>query len=318
MSSGNFDCKRILINSQFRDGGSSFNGADFIWRFQERIENVRCAELRQFVFENGVYNVDESNNTFIMSEGWIGDSNTPATDPNGWTMFGEKVTIASGLYDDTSLCNAIGSAMTGTSIVYGNANIYIAQLVSGIINITGSVDPADVELSKFAIGFVDAEGNSFANCGKLLGFTDVTNFNIYNTLNVLSIVTSAINTIRANVECKLASFDYLLIQSQKLGNDMSFYSTSIPNPDPSLALKGSASGCWASILNTPSANNSTILYENPRNAELTTIKYPYSLDYVDIRILDKYGRVVDIRKNNVTIVVDLFIDKKSQNISSTR
>jgi hypothetical protein len=50
MSLGTLDRKTVLINSQFRESGTA---SDFKWRFQERIENIRHAEVRYFVFENG-------------------------------------------------------------------------------------------------------------------------------------------------------------------------------------------------------------------------------------------------------------------------
>jgi hypothetical protein len=82
-------------------------------------------------------------------------------------------------------------------------------------------------------------------------------------------------------------------------------------------VPGSAAGAWAFIPNSVSPNNSTILYENPKPAQLDTLKRPFGLDAIDIRIIDKYGRIVNMRTNNVHLVIEVYTDKDSQAISSS-
>jgi hypothetical protein len=94
---------------------------------------------------------------------------------------------------------------------------------------------------------------------------------------------------------KIANYDLLLIQSDRLGNSI----TSAQGFD-----------CWWAIPSANSLNNSTtISYENTRHPLLETAwKVPRDFEFIDIRILDKFGKVVDIGNNNIQIVVECFTD----------
>lgn len=299
---GRLDRKSVLINSQFREQGTA---SSFRWRFQERVENIRHAEIRFFVFENGVYNVDQTNNTFYLSEDGTLDLS------GNWVYNYDlmPVSIPEGYYDDQTLASTISLAMSQVSYANNSTpNIYFTQILSdGKLAI--SIDD-DIN---FAISF----GNgtlAFPGTGELLGFGTNTVPNYWNLGD-----SDFYRTIVSPNPMRLASFDYLLVQSQKLGNDISFYSSSEPDPDPSQTLRANATSCFAFIPNTtPSQNNSTIIWENYRSPQIYTLKYPYSLDYVDITIVDKYGRPIKARDNNVSIMVELYTDKDSQNVPSVR
>lgn len=295
---GKLDKKVILINSQFRESGTS---SAFTWRFQERIDNVRLANLRHFIFENGVYNVDASNNTFFLSEGnSVVISGTPVYSTGNMT-----VQIPDGYYDDETLASTIGLVMTSISNQQGEGNIYLVQFTStGVLQISGQSDSIP-----FAVGFTNGS-LVWSGTAKLLGFNNWTTPEAYPSYS-----SGLYNTIQGDVPASLASFDYLLVQSQKLGNDLSFYSSSLASPPPSTVLSPSSAGCFAFVPNTtPNTNNSTIVYENVVPPYLETIKYPFSLDYVDIAVVDKYGRQVIPRDNNISLVIELYIDKTSQNV----
>lgn len=299
---GDFDRKTILINSQFRESGTS---SQFSWRFKERIEGIRHAELRYFVLENGVYNVDTTNNRFFLSE-------NGSLTGGGWTYqyTNMSITIPEGYYDDTTLAETIGSVMSNVSSASGGHYIYSVQFQStGIMSITNTSTSLD-----FAIGFTDGTTpvppSLPRKTATLLGFSNFTNQNAYNSL-----ASGLFRTIVANVPARLASFDYVLVQSQKLGNDIGFYSAGGTTPNTSDVLMPSATGCFAFVPNyTPSQDNSTIIYENTRPPQISTLKYPYSLDYVDIAIVDKYGQTVNLRNNNVHLVIELFTNKTSQSL----
>jgi hypothetical protein len=298
VSVGKLDRKVILINSQFRESGTP---SSFIWRFQERVENVRLANLRHFVFENGVYTVDDTNNAMYLSEG-TGAVISGTTQYDAPLML---ITIPNGYYDDETLASTIGLALTSISSQQGNGNLYFVQFTStGILQISGQNDNIN-----FAIGFTNGT-TSFPLTASLLGFNNALTQNAYE-----SETSGLYLTVQGDNPSQLASFDYLLVQSQKLGNDLSFFSSPIANPPPSAIIPPSASGCFAFIPNTtPNTSNSTIIYENVVPPYLETIKYPFSLDYVDISIVDKYGRQVLPRDNNITLVIELYTDKAGENV----
>jgi hypothetical protein len=94
---------------------------------------------------------------------------------------------------------------------------------------------------------------------------------------------------------KVANYDLLLVQSDRLGNSI----TSAQGFD-----------CWWAIPNANSQNNSTsITYENIRHPLLETAwKVPRDLEFIDIRLMDKFGKVVSIGSNNLQLVVECFTD----------
>ena len=67
---------------------------------------------------------------------------------------------------------------------------------------------------------------------------------------------------------------------------------------------------------TRTSNNNALVYENLRPPQISTLKFPFSLDYVDIAVVDKFGQVVDLSNQSLTIVVDLYLDKRGQQIST--
>lgn len=321
MSEGQFDRKQIIINSQFREAGST-STTDFTWRFKERIEGVRHAELRYFIFENGAYNITSSNNTFYLTEFSDNGGNT-ASFPAGLNNYYFPVTIPVGAYDDTSLIQAIGLAMTATSIantIAGQDPIlyFVTFDGQGVLSITCSYNRS------FAILF-DATSATQTACASLLGFTTSANTSATPPSNQRSWASGQAFTVFGSSPQQLTNYDYLLIKSQKLGNDISFWSATgvtdqsaiipefYPNTSVSPPFKSPAS-CFAFVPNTVanSGNTYSIIYELQRPPQITNLKHPYSLDYVDIQVCDKYGQVINAYTNNITIGLELFLDKKSE------
>lgn len=309
MSEGQFDRKQIIINSQFRDAGSK-SSTDFTWRFEERVEGIRHAELRYFVFENGAYNINSSNNTFLLTEYTDQTGTTP-------TFTDQLVSIPVGSYDDTSLASAIGLSMTATSITHTvPPAIPMLYLVgfdnTGVLSITCSFGRA------FQMKFTSP---TYDLTAQVLGFT------VGSTKS--SVGSPQAFTVLGDTPQQLTNYDYLFIKSQKLGNDISFFSATgvtdqsavIPAPVRNVTqtpVKSPAS-CFAVVPNTVanSGNTYSIVYEQWRPPQIANLKRPYHLDYVDIQIVDKYGQVVNAFTNNITIGIELFLDKKSEPRSTT-
>jgi hypothetical protein len=302
-SLGQLDRKTVVINSTFRDMGTP---SSFMWKFSERVEGIRYADLRMFTVENGLYNVDSTNNTFYLSENWTLPSAV-------WTYSLLPVTIPTGYYDDVTFASTLGLAMSNASLNNGG-NLYLVQILnSGILQIS-LASASTTSNGTFAIGFTNGT-TTWQPTAQLLGFTTL-------TINAYSSLTSGLyQTITSNTPTALVVYDYLLVNSQKLGNDVSFYSgrysssTQIGTDTP---IKPSPSSCWAVVPNNqPSRDNNVLIWENVRPPQIATLKYPYSLDYIDINILDKFGVNVDLSGQSVTLVVELYTDKKGQDVSTT-
>jgi len=301
MSAGDFDRKTVIINSQFRESGTS---NAFSWRFQERVESIRHAEIRYFVLENGVYNITETNNTFYLSEGLVSGS---------WDRNNMEIVIPTGFYDDSSLTSTIGLCMTASSFAAGGANLYLVEQQStGFLQISNGINAGS---TNFAISFFNGV-TSQPLTAQLLGFQDSTTEYAY-----ASGAQGLFNTVVSDLPTRLANFDYLLIQSQRLGNDISFYANGNAVDGnqlvlPDARLKPSPTNCFAFIPNTAVSKNTSLIYDNQRPPQISTLKYPFTLDYIDIAVVDKLGNPVDLRGNNITLVIELYTDKRSQTISS--
>lgn len=302
-SLGQLDRKTIVINSAFRDSGTP---SSFQWKFSERVENIRYADLRMFTVENGLYNVDSTNNKFFLSENFVL--------PSGWTFLETQVVIPTGYYDDTTFASTLGLAMSQASRTNAG-NLYLVQILnSGLLQITSS-SASVISDGTFAIGFTNAVATSYPLTAELLGFVSLTP-NAYN-----SIISGLYQTIISDDPTALVIYDYLLVNSQKLGNDVSFYSGKYINTTligTDTPIRPNPSSCWAVVPNNqPSRDNNVLIWENVRPPQIATLKYPFSLDYVDINILDKLGRNVDLSGQSVSLVVELYTDKKGQDVSTT-
>jgi hypothetical protein len=302
MSVGDFDRKTVVINSQFRESGAS---NAFTWRFQERVESIRHAEVRYFILENGVYNVTEDNNTFYLSEGSVSGS---------WTRDNMEIVIPTGFYDDSTLTSTIGLCMTAASFGSGGANLYLVEQQStGFLQFSCGINAGSTD---FAISFFNGITSQLLTA-QLLGFTETTIEYAYTSAG-----SGLFNTVISDLPTTLANFDYLLIQSQRLGNDISFYANgnapAIGNQLvlPDARLRPSPTNCFAFIPNTSTSRNSSLIFNNQRPPQISTLKYPFTLDYIDIAIVDKLGNAVDLRGNNITLVIELYTDKRSQPVPS--
>jgi hypothetical protein len=135
-------------------------------------------------------------------------------------------------------------------------------------------------------------------CQELLGFTPITAL----PPEVPTAEPTQLNNpfeIIGPIPMTVYNYDILLIQSDRLGNSV----TSAQGFD-----------CWWVIPNTNSQRNSTtITYENTRHPLLETAwRVPRDLEFIDIRLLDKTGQVVDIGNNDIQLVVECFTDDSAR------
>jgi hypothetical protein len=201
--------------------------------------------------------------------------------------------------------------MLFTTAQNGGSNLYLVTFDGqGSISMTCSAGRS------FAITFPNTTLGS--NTALTLGFVPNTTYNSWTSGQGFTIV--------APNPQQLTNYDYLLIKSQKLGNDISFMSATgvvdqaavipayVPNTTTAPPYK-SPTSCFAIVPNTYTSiggGSWSIVYELQRPPQITNLKHPYSLDYIDIQVVDKYGQVIDPYTNNITLGIELFLDKKSE------
>jgi hypothetical protein len=101
--------------------------------------------------------------------------------------------------------------------------------------------------------------------------------------------------VTSTTPLRLSNYDMLLIQSDRLGND--------------IASRQGFSAWWAIPTGNTLANSTSITYDNVRGPVLDyRWKVPRDFEWLDIRLVDLSGKVVDIGTNNMQIVVECYTD----------
>ena len=134
-----------------------------------------------------------------------------------------------------------------------------------------------------------------------IGFQTMTGFQTYATQDGFPTIVPDNNVnppyiVRGFTEMYLANYDMLLIQSDRLGNEI---------------RSRQGFDAWWSILNGNTLSDSTtITYDNTRAPTLDCVwRVPRDLEYIDIRLIDIYGTVVNIgSNNNIQLVIECYTD----------
>jgi hypothetical protein len=234
------------------------------------VQNVVHVNLLSAVIENGVYNVDATNQSFSVT--FAGGSPVPLTIPTGY-------------YDDTGFVSILGSLLNSVSTL----------LTSG-----GTPTTFFVEISNMGILTIinDASNDwniTFGNLptAKLLGF---------NTIGPFTSLSTAPNgpySITGVSKIKLSNYDMLLVGSDRLGND--------------IASRDNFSSWWSILNGNQLTNSTTITYINyrPPTFEIAW-GTPRDIEWVDIRITDLAGKIIDIGTNDIQLVVELYTDESAR------
>ena len=133
------------------------------------------------------------------------------------------------------------------------------------------------------------------------GFQTMTGFTSYSTEDSLPTIApdSTPNPpylVRGFNQIYLANYDMVLIQSDRLGNEV---------------RSRQGFDAWWTILNGNNLTDSTtIAYDNTRTPTLDCVwKVPRDLEFIDIRLIDIYGSVINIgSNNNIQLVVECYTD----------
>lgn len=260
----------LLINSALRTNKSSTKTTDFIYSFPQKVQNVVHANLLSAVIENGVYNVDATNQSFSVT--FSGGSPV-------------NLTIPTGYYDDTTFVSLLGNLLNS---------------VSTLLTAGGSQTTFFVEISNMGVLTIlnDASHDwaiTFGNIptAKLLGFNTIGPFTPLSTTpnGPYSIV--GINKI------KLSNYDMLLVGSDRLGNE--------------IASRDNFSAWWSILNGNQLTNSTTITYINYRSPVLEVAwKTPRDIEWVDVRITDLNGKIIDIGTNDIQLVVELYTDETAR------
>lgn len=305
--------------------GTPFGNANnFQVMLPQAFNNVVKTEIRYFFMENGIDNVyDESydnqgslisvgNNTFYIRQGY--DSNNPNAG------YQHTIVIPSGYYDRRSLSQVI---LNLVNLIDASANadsvctIPSATLSSPIYNTTvsgGFLLPAQnfttCEIGSDGIFRLEALASSAIGTDWAISFKNRSNnnqkiltqvllgFAIPSLFNATSefepILLNGIYTLSSPYVSVIDVYNYILIQSQKLGSRVM-----------------STTGIEAYCIVPMSGNNTQIASQTGQfcydggNYSLDSAYFdtPRRLDVIDIRLADSTGALLDIGENTISIVI---------------
>lgn len=255
----------VLINSAYRNNPNATSTTDFVYTFPSRIDNVVHVNLLSAVVENGVYNVDNTNNSFV------------ALLNTGGTVVPHTISIPSGYYDDSTWVSEISNALNAINTLTGPGGAQSTFFVN--VNNQGYVTISNDLSFMWAMSFPAATA-------QLMGFGST----IYAPIATANgpYVIKGINKV------KLTNFDMLLLASDRMGNE--------------ITTNQSFGSFWSILNGNQLTNSTTITYINYRPPTLDILTSARDLEWVDIRLTDISGKVVNIGTNNIQLVVEFYTD----------
>lgn len=196
------------------------------------------------------------------------------------------IQIPTGYYTNTSLASTVAELLNNQAIS-GNGTFYTEVQTDGTFVV------ANTTSGNWGIRFMNGTFE-YTGTAKLLGFSDVSK---QYEPSVLA-GQDGPYTIKSDVEggIDLVPFEYVLLQSDKFGNDL---------------MTNSGLSAWWLVPNVANGvNSNSIVYENTRNPTLEYLTNPRDIEQFDIRVLNSNGEIIELQDNkNVTLVIEFYTKK---------
>lgn len=196
------------------------------------------------------------------------------------------IQIPTGYYTNTSLASTVAELLNN-QVISGNGTFYTEVQADGTFVI------ANTTSGNWGIRFMNGT-LEFTGTAALLGFSDVSKQYEPNVLQGQD----GPYTLKSDVEggVDLVPFEYVLLQSDKFGNDL---------------MTNSGLSAWWLVPNVANGvNANSIVYENTRNPTLEYLNNPRDIEQFDIRVLNSNGEVIELQDNkNVTLVIEFYTKK---------
>ena len=216
---------------------------------------------------------------------------TSSSELNSWTgvqPFANNILIQIpvGYYTNTSLASAVAELLNN-QVLTGNGTFYTEVQADGTFVI------ANTTSGNWGIRFMNGT-LTYEGTAALLGFENITKQYEPSVLQGQE----GPYTVKSDVEggLDLTPFEYVLVQSDKFGNDL---------------MTNSGLSCWWLVPNVANGvNANSIVYENTRNPTLEYLQNPRDIEQFDIRVLNSNGEILELQDNkNVVIVIEFYTKK---------
>jgi len=277
---------QLLINSINRDSPATSSTSNFWITPVQPVFDVVKIELRAAIIEDGIYNVTTDNNRFGIY-----------TSLDDFTAMVE-IALPPAYYDPSTLANTLLNTINKALITPSGEAI-------NNVSINTNTDVLYMESTSigFILNFVDPR---FYGAAALLGFNPG---NFYNSSTVLTSgglvavgigysgaiikpTVGATNGIQSPKKITLKSYDYVLLQSSKLGNRIT-----------------SAAGFGAfALIPLFAGDNAPFISNTTSFIDATYFIQKTKLDRIDVNIVDATGLPVNLQGNNVSLLFDIVQD----------
>jgi len=301
--------KTLCVDTLFRSNYDTTKSTDYIYKLPLPINNVMSLQLTSFEFPNTIYIFTSTNNTFELT---LYNINTGLTDVSGnpiYTTETQKITIQPGNYSSTEFKTIMNNIFINTQTVgLSFLNVDMSIQYNTIIYINNTpYDPSNNYYSPdfyFKINFAIGNQPIYKTAGWMIGFrkeiyiikkTD-TYTNIINTTPpiVYNGYLSSESTYGSTID------NYIFLEIDDYHNNFptnTFVSTNTTSYIGKNIL--------ARVVLTSGSN--TIITDNASDGILKKREYfgPIKLEKFRIRVLNRYGDVINIQQNDFSFVLEL-------------
>jgi len=301
--------KTLCVDTLFRSNYDTTKSTDYIYKLPLPINNVMSLQLTSFEFPNTIYIFTSTNNTFELT---LYNINTGLTDVSGnpiYTTETQKITIPPGNYSSTEFKTIMNNIFINTQTVgLSFLNVDMSIQYNTIIYINNTpYDPSNNYYSPdfyFKINFAIGNQPIYKTAGWMIGFrkeiyiikkTD-TYTNIINTTPpiVYNGYLSSESTYGSTID------NYIFLEIDDYHNNFptnTFVSTNTTSYIGKNIL--------ARVVLTSGSN--TIITDNASDGILKKREYfgPIKLEKFRIRVLNRYGDVINIQQNDFSFVLEL-------------
>jgi len=301
--------KTLCVDTLFRTNYDTSKSTDYIYKLPLPINNVMSLQLTSFIFPNTIYIFTENNNTFELI---LYNVNTGIIDLSGntnYTTETHKITIPPGNYSSQEFKTIMNNIFINTSSI-GLTFLKVDMSIqfNTIIHINNvPYDWSNTYYSPdfyFKINFAIGTQPIYKTAGWIMGFrkdkyiikkTD-TYTNIINTTNpiVYNGYLSSESTYGSTID------NYIFLEIDDYHNNFPTNTFVSTNTNSYIGKN-----ILARIVLTSGAN--TIITDNAGDGILKKREYfgPIKLEKFRIRVLNRYGDVIDIHQNDFSFVLEL-------------
>jgi hypothetical protein len=264
----------ILVNSKDREKGS-VSTSNFRVKLSRPLTNVVNCELRQLIISEGIYNLSELQSEFVIS---VAADQVYNTSPS----FSVQTYIPVGYYTLSAFADAVETAIQAVFVdkTWSKEKRWITASVN---------DDKQLELYGYDNSFHFQISFPRLAAAKAFGYTSTAGEPSIQTADETGY---EYQWLKSNIAIQIEMLEYLCLQSPELG-DRLLTSAGLPAYD---------------VVPIPDRIRPLVYTRYEAKAQPDFL--PRALNDLNIRLVKPTGKVVDLRSNDVALLLEFVIEKK--------